>query len=243
MIILNRGDKVYQAGFSFIKEDILALGNFLSLLHPNERKYYDSLKYERRKSSYLLGRVSAKIAIIDIVNGEDPESIFIDSGVFSFPVVKTTKNLNIQVTITHCDKIGLAVAFPEAHPIGIDLERLDKTKIEAMKSSITINELNLLTTCNLIEKTGCPLIWTAKEGLSKIIKTGLTIDFKLLEIKTVEKIGEVYLSTFHHLFQYKAISCFSGSYVCSIILPKNTSVDLDHFWNLFRNITSEEIEK
>lgn len=59
-IILKREDKNFHAGFCIIHEELETLVNSLSLLHPIEKSYYDSLKYERRKVSYMLGRIAAK---------------------------------------------------------------------------------------------------------------------------------------------------------------------------------------
>ncbi len=205
------------------------------VLHQEEKMYYETLKNNRRKKSYLLGRISAKVAISEILVVKVPlSSILIQSGIFQFPVVKNIQNQNIQISISHCDTYGITLAFPEEHPLGIDIEKINEDKIDIMKDYLCVEEFQKITTCSLSMTIGSTLIWTVKEGLSKILKTGLTVDFKILEIDSLTKKGDVYISYFKYFGQYKAISYHIGDYICSIVLPKNTSLDLNLFWNILQ---------
>jgi len=234
-IILQNNKMNYHAAFGITRENLPGLIKNISLLHPDEKTYYDTLKFDRRKASYLLGRFSAKKAVSELTNQKNVQSISIDFGIFRFPVVKNYLDGNIQVSISHCDDIGIAFAFPEEHPLGIDIEKVDPDKIEAIKTQIHPNELELISNCNLSESHGYATIWTIKESLSKIFRTGLTIDFKIMEIKSLEKIDGVYVSTFCHFGQYKAITYHSGNYIFSVALPKNTIPVLDDFWYSLAN--------
>lgn len=234
-ILLQREQKDFDAGFCIMKGELPNLIKDISLLHPNEHAYYNTLKFDRRRTSYLLGRMAAKKAISEIVKELKYQSISIDFGIFQYPVVKNIEN--IQVSISHCGNLGVALAFPEEHPIGVDIEKVEQKKIAAIEKQISFNEFKLMLDCNLSLPVGCTAIWTIKEGLSKIFKTGLTMDFSLLELKSIEKVNSVYLSTFCHCAQYKAITYHSGDYVCSVILPKKTESELAHFWNAFTNNT------
>ncbi|MCR6643000.1 MAG: 4'-phosphopantetheinyl transferase superfamily protein [Sporocytophaga sp.] len=238
-IILKREDKNFHAGFCIIHEELETLVNSLSLLHPIEKSYYDSLKYERRKVSYMLGRIAAKKAISEFAEVKSFSSIHIDSGIFQFPVVKIPGiTQNIQVSLSHCDNFGIALAFPEQHPLGIDIEKIDTTKTEAIKSQMSPKELELIPKVNLPLQTGCTALWTIKEGLSKIFRTGLTMDFKLLEVQSLEKKDSVYISSFTNCAQYKGISWSFENYVCTMILPKNTNIDFKNFSGCLTNIFS-----
>jgi 4'-phosphopantetheinyl transferase EntD len=185
-----------------------------------------------------LGRIAAKKAISEIAEGQNIQSIFIDFGIFQFPVVKYCTGQNIQVSISHCDDIGIALAFPEEHPLGTDIERIDTDKIEAIQSQVTAKEVKLIEELNLPFDAGCTIIWTIKEALSKIFRTGMMMDFTLLEISSLEKAGLTYMGTFCYTAQYKAISFHSGNYVCSVVVPKNTTPVLEEFWQAFVNTTS-----
>lgn len=231
-IILDRKKVSFKASFCIIRSDLPGLEEQLKLLHPNEINYYKSLVHYKRKLSYLLGRVAGKKAISEII-GEDGELIFIDFGVFKFPVIKSTKNHNIQISISHCDNIGIVIAFPEEHPLGVDIERIQDKNLEAIKSQLTIAEVNLLAVAEIEFPIGSLIMWTSKEAISKIFKTGLTTEFKVFEIKSLIKRESMYLSTFTNFSQYKAITFQSGDYVCSIVVPQNSIADLDRFANSF----------
>lgn len=233
-ILLRRKEKHFKAGFCVINKDYPSLIKELFILHPDEISHYESLKFDRRKASYLLGRVAAKNAISELVI-EKIQSVLIEFGVFKFPVVKSIKNQNIQVSISHCGNIGVALAFPEEHPLGIDIEKIDKSKVDAVKAVICENEFKLIKSSFLSELIGSTIVWTIKESLSKVLKTGMTMDFKVLEIKSLQKEGTVYISTFKYFTQYKSLSYQVNDHICTIVLPKNTSVNFDVFSNALDN--------
>ena len=64
------------------------------------------------------------------------------------------------------------------------------------------------------------------------------MDFKILEINSFEQVDLAYISTYKYYAQYKAISCAVGEYICSIVLPKNTTPVLQPFWNFFTDIAN-----
>jgi 4'-phosphopantetheinyl transferase len=236
-IILNRQEKIFNASFCIIRANLPSLIENLSMLHPAEKEYYHRLKFDRRKQSYLLGRLAAKKAVSTLAGIKNADSFHIDFGVFEFPVVKKI-NQNIQASISHCDNIGIALAFPEEHPMGLDVERINVQKADVMKSQANPAETTLLEKSEIPPIIGHTLAWTAKEGLSKIIRTGLTMDFQMAEIKSIEQDGPLYTTTFRHFNQYKAISCHSGDYICSVVLPGRTNAGLDSLWAHFKTFAT-----
>ena len=232
-ILLRRKTSNFLVGFCIIRKEFPELEKQLFLLHPDEKKYYASLKFEKRKISYLLGRIAAKTAILELDSIKSTmQSFAINSGVFQFPVVKYIQYQNIQVSISHCDFFGVALAFPEEHPLGIDIEEIKEDRVDVMKTIICEKELDLMNNNLLSLAVGSTMVWTIKESLSKVLKTGLTLDFKFLEIESIEKVGVSYISTFKHFMQYKAISYKIGNYICSIVQPKKTFAEWDHFNNV-----------
>ena len=235
---LKRENSIHAAAFCILHGATAQLTQHLHLLHPEELSYYETLKFDKRRESYLLGRISAKKAIGALSLFEDLGKIAIEAGIFQFPVVKYAITRNLQVSITHCEGLGIALSYPEVHPLGIDLERTDNANTEAIKQQLTPAELALMRTVPLPEDVACTMIWTMKEALSKVLRTGLTMDLKLLEIRSLVKEGDVYTSHFRHLIQYRAISCHAAAYVCSIVVPGKTTPELEEFWRFFRETVS-----
>ncbi|MEO1625223.1 MAG: 4'-phosphopantetheinyl transferase superfamily protein [Bacteroidota bacterium] len=224
----------HEAGFAIVSGPLEELKRQFPHLHPTERAQFRTFKYELRQSSYLLGKLSARHAVQRIWPVRHLSDIQIDSGVFLYPIVRHPDIRNLQVSITHCKDVGLALAFPESHPLGTDVEMIKEDKIEAIASQMTAQDKDLIRRAQLPSAAmGHTLVWTVKEALSKVLKTGLMMDFKLFELKSIEKKGQTIESHYQHSLQYKALSRQLGNYVVSVVLPAKTSVDLTEFWAAF----------
>jgi phosphopantetheinyl transferase (holo-ACP synthase) len=226
-ILLKRSDQDYKATICLCHSSSPAdYRKMEECLHWQEYQYYQTLKYEKRKKSYLLGRYSAKKAFSHYVNEANPGKILIQSGIFSQPVAVYEYGRNIQVSIAHCLDFGAAIAFPEAHPMGVDIEMAEWEKIRDFEEQITDNEKELIKSyyskCVMLT-----VLWTVKEGLSKVLRAGLTASFNIYEIKIIEARGKCLVSFFKNFGQYKAVSFALGKYICSIVYPLQTAIDLD----------------
>ncbi|WP_452599403.1 4'-phosphopantetheinyl transferase family protein [Pontimicrobium sp. MEBiC01747] len=243
IIKMDRVNKAYNASVSLVKKEFIKIPDALHLFHNSERKYYENLKYDRRKLNYILGRFSAKLAVNTLSKKATLESIKIGSGVFGFPIVKCLKVKNIQVSITHCGNIGMSVAFKESHPMGIDIEEINCDKEKAILSQITHKEIELLKTLEINNISGFTALWCAKEALAKIIKTGMMLDFVFLEIENIKKEGTTFVATFQHFGQYKAMCHVNKNYAIAIVLPRKTSTDLTKVWTMFDTNVIEPINE
>lgn len=234
-LALIREKQEFQACVGLMHGTLKECQLHLDMLHPKEQSVYQHYHYDRRKASYLLGRLSAKQAILDLANIKTPKSIQIDTGVFQFPVVKCPEFSNIQVSISHCDAIGWSIAYPEAHPMGIDVEKIDITRRKDILSQLTHKEkTNLLNNYNNI--AGYTALFSIKEALSKVIRTGMMLDFKFLEIDNIKVTEQTMECTFTHFGQYKAVAYFKNEYVFSIVLPKRTKTQLGLAWQMLEDV-------
>ena len=219
-IILTRENYQSKACISYVEASLPELQAHKNFLSEQEKQTYQKFAFPKKQHSYLLGRLSAKLAVRKSLQHTDLQNIIIDSGVFEFPVIN---QVGLQVSISHSENKSVSIAFPEKHPMGIDLELIHPEKAEVVQAYLTNPETNLMV--DSLEATEKKLLlWTAKEALSKVLRTGLMIDFKFLE---VEKISQSYSKSwelaFAHFKQYKAISFYFENYLLSIVLPKNTS--------------------
>lgn len=217
--------KFLKVGFCLSNADLNDLTSAYPLfLHPQERLYLNNLQHSKRQASYLLGRYCAKQALaIYYLNPMDLTSICIEHGVFQQPVVHHPSYHKVQVSISHTDTLGAAIAFAETHPMAIDIETVCARKIEALKTQLTKAELELAA-----DNTVCLIVlWTAKEALSKALKCGLMVDFKLLEINTLIPSGQFTISYFKHFYQYQARSFLLAGSICTLVYPRKTQLQLD----------------
>ncbi len=193
----------------------------MHILRPEEKLQLQAYSYKRRKESYYYGRISGKIAVSSFLN-LNFQDFYIDKGIFTQPVVCCLKHSNCQVSISHTDRASAAIAFDEKHPMGIDIETIDSKNSIMVRDHLTSGESDLCSTDN------APLIfWTAKEALSKVLRTGLTIPLELFEINSFNLKDTVYLITFKNFSQYKVCSFFYRDNIVSIAYPSSSHISFN----------------
>lgn len=228
-LLLHGPDEDFKAGICFCSfPDSLHHQEIVRSLHPQERDYYDTLAFKKRKNSYLIGRYAAKQAV-SALTGEknDLRAILIRHGIFNQPITTSMREQNLQVSIAHCDELGAALAFPEAHPMGIDIENVCAERCSAMESQMTKAEIRMIKDLSCSYDRLLTLLWTVKEALSKILRTGLTTPFHIFEINKIESKSGHFLCFFENFAQYKAISFDVGLSVCSLVFPIKTEITID----------------
>ena len=216
-------EKVVLCGCRF--DEVTGFDEMRAVLYAEERDYFDSLKFVRRKTSFLLGRYSAKKALAAYLGEQDLHRILIKPGIFNHPVVLYPYRESVQVTITHCDCLGAAIAYPETFPMGIDIERSDIGKVTILEKQITAREKEKLAFLPLSYEKGLTFLWTAKEALSKIMRTGLTAPFHFFELgDMIYSPGGHIAGFFRNFPQYKVRSFCFGDYVFTVAFPKNAEL-------------------
>lgn len=215
----------------------------IKCLHPKELEYFLTLKFERRIKSYLAGRYSAKRAISFFVKDENLDRILIEQGIFHQPIVVHPNKKNIQVSITHCDDLGAAIAFSEELAMGIDIERISDDRKNVLEAQFTVREKALIKFLPYSYEVGLTFLWTAKEALSKILKTGLTAPFHIFEINKIEIKNSAIISFFENFPQYCTVSFIFGRYVCSITYPKRTELSIEAVRDLLHDVEQSIINK
>lgn len=196
-------------------------------LSAAEQERYDRIPADRRRFSFLCGRIAAKRALTRLSPEPDFTRIDIGEGVFSQPVVRGAAFHGTQVSIAHTEGIGAAVAFPEEHPMGIDVEIVRPELERTVGSQMTAAEKEFHRQLPYAAAAGFALMWSIKESLSKVLKCGLMTPFQILEVTAIDATQPVIVSTFGNFAQYKTLSVVRGDVVLSLTLPKKTALSLD----------------
>ncbi|MCP3773851.1 4'-phosphopantetheinyl transferase superfamily protein [Paenibacillus sp. MZ04-78.2] len=217
----------------------------LSVLHEQELAYYRKLQYIR-KHSFMLGRYCAKQAISAYTRMAEPQlgQLWVQQGVFQQPVIMLPRTEPLQITITHCDHIAAAIAFPEAHPVGIDLEKIDGANVSAIESRMTANEKQMIADTSLDYEAALTMLWTSKESLSKILKTGLMTPLSVYEIDHMDIKQDCMVTSYTNFAQYSSVSFRVGRYMCSITHPKRTEfkVNIPEIQQLFGTSSAVDVQ-
>ncbi|MCG7409133.1 4'-phosphopantetheinyl transferase superfamily protein [Paenibacillus sp. ACRRX] len=194
-------------------------------LHPSEAAYLDKLRFVKRRQSYLAGRYAAKHAVAAWIGIDIPlQRIAIRHGQFEQPIVTVDGHSNIQVSITHCDGGAAAIAFHEANPLGIDMELVQQEKTDVLKSQLTASECNTVKQLPFAQAASLTLLWTAKESLSKVLKTGLTVPPHFYETVDVKASASSVYGRYAFFPQYRFLSFIAGPYAYAITYPRHATL-------------------
>lgn len=201
--------------------------NLDDYLHLDEKDYLKTLKYEQRIRSYLLGRYAAKKAVAALLDDDHLTKIQIINGVFNQPVILHDSPIRIQVSLTHCDDLAAAIAFPEIMILGIDIEKINSRLTRTVEAELTSSEKLIAARLSCTYESFVTIIWTLKESLSKALKTGLAVPLHLLEVKNIEDKDGYWVSSFTNFPQYAAISFVVEDYAYSLTYPKYVEIELN----------------
>ncbi|NLR78261.1 4'-phosphopantetheinyl transferase family protein [Chitinophaga eiseniae] len=174
------------------------------------------------RRQYLLGRHAAKLAASHFTGVAAP-LIRIRPGVFGQPVLDCPGHNNVQVSISHSGPQAIAVVYPEWHPMAVDIEEI---RPDHELPALAAHEAGLVASLPFTHYESGLLLWSAREALSKVLKTGLTTDLALFEISTLHMQEGFLFSTFVHFMQYKAVSQLAGNMVYTLVLPQRSDPDL-----------------
>lgn len=227
-LLLQCRDKQLTASLCVSRLSLNSLKvNILDFLHVKEQAYFTSLQYPKRQHSYLLGRFCAKHAIGNYLQNKSLSSTWIENGVFNQPIVYHPLPTDAQISISHTDSMGAALAFPNTHPMGIDLEMINEAHVTTIKSQLTLIEKQKAALFSENESMIFTLLWTVKEALSKALKCGFMISFELFEIEEMKQKENYVESSFKHFQQFRAISFPLAETVCSLVYPTGTHLLFD----------------
>ncbi len=155
------------------------------LLSGTEARLFDTLKTDKRRRDWILGRWTAKQLLQRMMVADrgcawpfDAFTIYNrDNGapaVFS-PLAKT---LDLTLSISHAGTMAFCATVPRANwPLGADLERVEARDDAFVADFFTAPEISLIASAPAAQRdTLITAIWSAKEAALKALQLGLTVD-------------------------------------------------------------------
>ncbi len=211
-------------GFVSTREYPELLHHVAEFLAPPEAAYFAGLRFLRRQQSFLMGRYAAKLALQYALQEPDLKAIEIGRGVFEQPLVSYLSAKTPGVTISHCDEIAVALAFPNGHPMGVDIERIDPARLDIIQSQLSPAERGWSRSAGADEISLSTLTWTAKEALSKALTCGLMSPIEILNLSEFYPLGDrIWGGLFQNFAQYKFVGWVNRTAVMSVVLPKRSN--------------------
>ena len=188
--------------------------NYLSL---KEKVQLSHFKTNKRRESFLAGRVAAKAAIEKYVGESfNIKQISVENGLFRQPFID---HVNVSLSISHSDEVAGSVVGPAGIPLALDIERISSSLHQVLTSVINEHHPDLYQ-LTLIEKMA---IWSGMEALSKVIQTGFTTSLSIYRVNQL-KPNHHYIELMFKYFPSFLARCYVlEPYVITLVLPKNLS--------------------
>lgn len=194
-----------------------------ALLHPSELARMHGFSSPVRRNGFRLGRIAAKRALSAWLSPAQCASTLIGSGAFGQPVLSAP----FDVSLSHSESTAVAVASPSGFPMGIDIEFLsdEPSRIRALEGQMTEGEQTLGKLHFPSRSALLHGLWSAKEALSKVLRTGLGTPFSVLEISEISSHEGIRLLNFRHFFPYSVVQITGPDKVISLCFPSQGKVD------------------
>jgi len=191
-----------------------------------ERDYFRGLRFPRRRESYLLGRRAAKLALGEYLREPGLNKLEVYSGVFQQPMVRYAAAEPPGVSVSHCGKLAVALAFPIDHPMALDVEEIDAERCATIQTQMSAWERQRARGGEAAESSLSTMIWTAKEALSKALKCGLMSPIEILGLSELQTLlDNSWTGLYQNFPQYKFLAWSNASLAFSIVLPKKSNLD------------------
>jgi len=163
-------------------------------LSPDESDQLLSLRFEKRRSEWLLGRMTAKTLLthgLDTYRGVAFPRITITNRVDGSPyVLLDGEPQALSISLSHRQgRAVAAVCQDENIRTGIDLEWIEDRDSSFYEDYFTPEEIRLLSTFPGGERAKWgTLIWSAKESMLKAIGQGLRVDTRSAQVLRIDNI-------------------------------------------------------
>lgn len=172
--------------------DAESISPSLSFLSEAEREMYRSFRFAKRRDDWLLGRWTAKqllrralaecrdVALSEIAVANDPD------GAPYYCV--DGQRLSLCLSISHRSGRALC-ALSSTHTVGADLEQIEPREPAFVEDFFTASEsAQVWAASDATRDPVVTLIWSAKESALKVLREGLRIDTRKIEVIQVETI-------------------------------------------------------
>jgi 4'-phosphopantetheinyl transferase len=206
-------------------DDLWAARN--EFLHPREANFVAWAGVWERKADFLRGRYTAKRALATLDRGVALSSIEVEAGVFGQPVVRGAQIRNLQVSIAHSAGCAAALAFDEGHPMALDIEAHDDANTDVIGQECTVGERAAMARAGLERRQAMTALWTAKESLAKVLRTGLMAPLNFYAISSVEAVLGGVVCVYANFPQYHTTCVSRRSFVLAITLPRKSTLQFD----------------
>lgn len=143
-------------------------------LSPGEAHRAESMTIPKRRSEFLLGRWTAKVAVAIALGSRPDDTVEVAAAPDGSPFV-TIAGVRAPITISLTHRAGTAAVLIDRaiRPVGCDLELVEPRTAAFVADYLTPAEQCFVGTCADGRDLAANLVWSAKESVLKLLRDGL----------------------------------------------------------------------
>ncbi|MEM1125404.1 MAG: 4'-phosphopantetheinyl transferase superfamily protein [Bacteroidota bacterium] len=193
--------------------DAACVNTWVTHLSDEERARWDGYRHARRRQSFLLGRVTARALLADLLDRPPPQVPIqvAEDGALEVP------GTPYHLSLAHSGQ--RAVATVAVHPVGVDLEEIVPRRDDLYRYILRPDEYHLLDTLGLDRTHLHILTWTLKEATLKALRTGLRLSPKALKLHVEMDAQQARVTTDNH-GHWHVRFWQEGGYYVSLAVPE-----------------------
>ena len=203
----------WQANEDFVSRDAD------DLLRGEEIARFHRITHVGVRRDFLLGRMAAKTALSACLPDIPAKAWEIRRGCWHQPVVRGPVG-GLAVTLAHQEGVAVALAHDDRAMAGIDVEPFDREMAAAVASQVSASEAAWARTMS--GAPGWHLLWTAREALGKLMRSGLLRPQVLAATQDWKRCPAGWTATFEQDDLIAARSVVSRGYVVTWVLPRGS---------------------
>ncbi len=156
-----------------------------------ERSRAGQLSYTKRRTDFLLGRWTLKLAVAGVLGWPDEPPVLARIEGRTAPDGAPELHVDGQRAargVSLSDRAGCAVCLVTADPadVGCDIEIVEPRSAAFVEDYLTEPEARFVTAAGEARDMAANLFWSAKESALKVLRTGLRRDTRSVEVTVAD---------------------------------------------------------
>ncbi len=220
-IELVTGGRSFTIWIGLVETRDLATVPHEGFLSGAERSQAASYAFARRRESYALGRLAAKVALGAYLAEPDWTRIELSRGALGEPLANHAGVQRVEVSLSHTDGLAAAVGFPREIRAGVDVEVVDAARADTVRSELRFHaaEETWLSGVAVETQSAYVMLWTVREALGKALRCGLGCPPELLAASAITPAaGGAWETRYQNFPQYRCLSWIDGVRILSLAL-------------------------
>ena len=192
-------------------------------LSDPERAQASAYSFARRRESYVLGRLAAKLALGASLSEPDWTRIDVGRGLLGQPLANHPGPRRVEVSLSHTDGLAAAIAFPREVSAGIDVEIVDADRADTVRKELRFHaaEEQWLRSGLVEARSAGVMLWTLREALGKALRCGLNCPLELLAASEIKLLQDgAWESRYQNFAQYRCLSWVDNARVLSLAVAR-----------------------